>query len=141
MLDETAEVLTELKSRGIRLYIVSGSIKLIVIEVLGELATLFDEIQANELHFSSGTLSRIAGTRYDFEGKANYLREIMAKLKLSPPEVLFFGNSCNDDWASLSGAQTVCINPRLTNPNDAQRWSQVIPETTSLRSILKLFKP
>jgi phosphoserine phosphatase len=113
LIDGTRETLELIKSRGVRLYIVSGSIKQIIRIVLGDLYDLFDEVKANEIGFdSAGNLKRIEGTRYDFEGKAQFLRNIISEHGLSELEVLFVGNSLNDIYASRSGARTLCVNPQ-----------------------------
>ena len=66
---------------------------------------------------ADGSLAHIAGTKYDFVGKADYLRRLMSFEKIAPYEILFVGNSCNDIFASQSGARhTLCesaLNGRL----------------------------
>jgi HAD superfamily phosphoserine phosphatase-like hydrolase len=138
MIDGTRETLEFLKSHGVRLYIVSGSIRHIIRIVLGDLYDLFDEVKANEMRFdSAGNLERIEGTRYDFEGKAQFLRSIISEHSLSELDVLFVGNSLNDIYASRSGARTLCVNPHMTNPDIEEHWTYAIKEMTSLRQILR----
>lgn len=130
------ETLLELKKRDILLYIVSGSIREIIKEVLGDLVNLFEDISANKFYFQKNKLSRIVGTDYDFEGKADYIKKLVYENKLNASEVLFIGNSFNDTYAHLSGARTLCINPQNTNYTNAIYWHDYIREVNDLKEIL-----
>lgn len=131
---ETAEML---RVRGVRLYILSGSIKSIIRHTLGPLATEFEEIRANSMVFDEhGVVKEIQGTLFDFEGKALYLKRLVRDLKLSPSDILFVGNSCNDIYASRSGVRTLCVNPRLTDPDNQEHWTYAISKMKDLREIL-----
>lgn len=136
LIDGCKETLLELKKRDILLYIVSGSIREIIKEVLGDLVNLFEDISANKFYFQKGKLSRIVGTDYDFEGKADYIKQIVNENKINASEVLFIGNSFNDTYAHLSGARTLCINPQNTNYTNAIYWHDYIREVNDLKEIL-----
>jgi hypothetical protein len=70
----------------------------------------FEEIRANEIVFdSSGIISEIQGTSFDFEGKAVFLKRVIEDLRLSPSDVLFVWNSCNNVFTSQSGVRTLCV--------------------------------
>jgi HAD superfamily phosphoserine phosphatase-like hydrolase len=134
----TAETIRILREEGIALYILSGSIRQVIKHVLGDLWDHFDEVKANDIIFDKdGVISAIRGTRYDFEGKADYLKEVIHRHALSPLEVLFVGNSCNDVWASRSGARTLCVNPHFTDPNIALHWSYCLRQMDDLRAVLE----
>lgn len=132
------KTLQALKDRNIKLYIASGSIKDIIENVLGNTHRFFTEIKANEFIFDTQTsiLNKIIGTKYDFEGKANYIKYIANRLKISTSDILFVGNSNNDMWAYQSGANTLCINPTLTNYHDDTIWHNTIVECKNLLEIL-----
>lgn len=132
---KTLEILNK---RNIKLYIVSGSIKDIIKNVLGNAHNFFSDIQANEFIFDtqSSILTKIIGTKYDFEGKANYIKLIAERMEISTSDVLFVGNSNNDIWAYQSGANTLCINPSITNYHDDIVWQNVIVECKNLLEIL-----
>lgn len=122
------EELKEYHRAGINLHMASGSISQIISHALGdETFHLFDEVQANNLSFDEqGVIREIRGTRYDFEGKAEFISNLVEKQDISPLEVLFVGNSLNDIWASNAGARTLCVNPHFTNPNDTRDWTYCI---------------
>ena len=132
------KTLQVLKERNIKLYIVSGSIKDIIESVLGNVHRYFTEIKANEFIFDTQTsiLNRIIGTKYDFEGKANYINYIANRLGIATSDILFVGNSNNDMWAYQSGANTLCINPTLTNYHNDTIWHNTIVECKNLLEIL-----
>lgn len=133
------KTLQELKNRNIKLYIVSGSIQDIIENVLGSTHSFFTEIKANEFIFDTQTsiLNKIIGTEYDFEGKANYINYIANRLGIATSDILFVGNSNNDMWAYQSGANTLCINPTLTNYHDDTIWHNTIVECKNLVEILR----
>lgn len=132
------KALQSIKEKNIKLYIVSGSIKEIIENVLGNTHSFFTEISANEFVFDTQTsvLNKIIGTKYDFEGKANYIKHIANRLEISTSDILFVGNSNNDVWAYQSGAKTLCINPTLTNYHDNTIWHNTIVECENLMEIL-----
>ncbi len=139
LVEGCAPTLRKLKSGNLSLFIVSGSVREIIIEVLGEEIThLFDRIQANRMEFSSsnGELKRIIGTRYDFEGKCNFIIEIAKELNIQPYEILFVGNSDNDELAHKSGAITLCVNPISTNGHNIKIWNNRIENMRNLSDIL-----
>jgi HAD superfamily phosphoserine phosphatase-like hydrolase len=138
----TAETIMELKRRGIKLYILSGSIRQIIKVVLKDLWGEFEHIKANDMHFDSlGLLSNIQGTQFDFEGKAKFLSEVIEENNLRPYDVLFVGNSGNDVWAIQSGARALCVNPKLTDPDDTAHWTASISKLDSLLEIMKFISP
>ena len=132
------KTLKELKNRNIKLYIVSGSIKDIIEQVLGDTHNLFTEIKANEFLFDTQTsiLTKIIGTKYDFEGKANYINYISQRLGVSTSDILFVGNSNNDTWAYQSGVNTLCVNPRITDYHNNIIWHNSIVDFDDFSKIL-----
>ena len=127
------KTLQVLKEKNIKLYIVSGSIKDIIESVLGNVHSYFTEIKFDT---ETSILNKIIGTKYDFEGKANYINYIANRLEIATSDILFIGNSNNDMWAYQSGANTLCINPTLTNYHDDTIWHNTIVECKNLSEIL-----
>ncbi len=138
LIDGCEETFQQLQARNIKIYIVSGSILLIIQKVLDRLTKYIDVIKANDFKFSSdGFFEVIIGTKYDFEGKSNFISEIAENLKISTADILFIGNSYNDKFVYTSGAETVCINPKNTDPSDRNIWHHLIQDCTSLTQILR----
>jgi HAD superfamily phosphoserine phosphatase-like hydrolase len=139
LIEGCSPTLRKLKNNNIHLYIVSGSIREIIMEVLGpDLSQLFERIYANrmEFHHKNGELKNIIGTEYDFEGKCNCIVEIAKEINIQPYEILFVGNSDNDEMAPKSGAITLCVNPRSTNGHNIEIWNYWIDNMRNLSEIL-----
>jgi len=138
LLPNIYEVLKELSDKGINLSICSGSIDYVIKKVLGDkIYNLFDKVQANKFRFNNDKLVKIIGTRYDFQGKADFVNQVALDNEIEPYEILFIGNSLNDEWAHESGALTLCINPKLTNPDHPYQWTYSIREVTDFKQILE----
>lgn len=138
LVEGTEDVLKYLTSKDVKLYVCSGSVDYIINKVLGIKRKYFDEIKSNKFRFNSDqSLKRIIGTRFDFEGKSDYLNQIAIENDIQPYEILFIGNSLNDEWAQQSGALTLCVNPKLTNPDQHIHWTYSIRTMKNLNEILK----
>lgn len=126
LMDGVKEVLAKLKNNhNLKLFIVSGSIiQLIEIIIGDDIEDYFDGYKANSFIFHpNNTLLTIHGTKYDFEGKAEYIKKIVQEEGLkSASEILFIGNSDNDEYAYKSGAQTLCFNPKQTDGKNKKIW-------------------
>lgn len=138
LIDDVQEVIFELKSDGILLYILSGSIKQYIESVLGrETARCFTEIKANRFVFDDqGNLDGIIGTPYDFEGKARFVSKIIKEKDLQAQDILYVGNSFNDEFVYKTGVETLCINPSGTDFYNNKIWHNYIRNLSSLREIL-----
>jgi phosphoserine phosphatase len=128
-----------LKQAGIHLYIVSGSIRDVVTAALGEYNKFFDRVEANIFsytHDADRVITHIAGTKYDFAEKANFIKLVAEDLHIPASQILFIGNSINDeDVKRLSGAKTLLVNPHFTTPS-SKKWDAYIPHMKSLEEIL-----
>jgi len=135
------KVINDLLASNIKLYIVSGSIKTIIEKALGALHAHFIEVKANKFVFNEiKYLVEIIGTKYDFKGKAKYISKVIQENNLSPDDVVFIGNSVNDNWAHLSGVKTICINPRMKDKDYKEYWSHILSDVESLYDIMYLIE-
>lgn len=142
LINGTKETLQLLHAKGIKMYLLSGSIKELIKVALGDLYDLFIDVKANRFIFDNhGIIREIIGTKYDFEGKAEYLKEIIKENNILSNELLYVGNSCNDSWAYESGAQTICVNPRFTDPHNSIMWTHYIRRMDNLEEIMKYVLP
>ena len=138
LLNDVSEVILKLKSMGFLLYILSGSVREVIQSVLGkELTKCFVEIKANRFHFDDeGLLTGITGTPYDFEHKAAFVSRVIIEKKTKPSEILFVGNSFNDEFVYTTGVETLCINPKDTKLYAHDIWNNYIRQCDSLKDIL-----
>lgn len=138
LIEGASEVFEELFQNNIQLYICSGSIDYVIKKVLGKNIKFFQEIKSNKMIFDDkGMLKSIIGTKYDFEGKSDYISQIIRENQIQPFETLFVGNSLNDEWAHQSGAMTLCVNPSMTNPDHPFQWTYCIRDLRNFWDILK----
>lgn len=121
------DLIKNLHSKGLELHIVSGNIVSVIKKVLGENKKYFTSIKANEFLFDEhGNIAEIVGTKYDHEGKATYIKELCQRKGYKPSEILFIGNSMNDEWVYTSGARTLCVNPDDTKSENRTIWNKVL---------------
>lgn len=142
LLPGVRETFSALEKANIHIYIVSGSIFDVIKKVLyGSVYHYIDGIKANHFFYNdNGVLLKIVGTKYDFEGKADFIREIAEELEISTNDILFVGNSFNDRFAYQSGATTLCINPKDTDPTNCVVWNYCINDCKNLQEILNFVK-
>lgn len=75
-------------------------------------------------------------TKTNIEDKSDFILKQMEKYNLKKEEIIFVGNSFNDEDACKSGVTTICINPFETNYQDKAIWTHYIKQTNDLSSIL-----
>jgi phosphoserine phosphatase len=138
LIDGFEECIDELVEMGIPIYIVSGSIWDVLVIVLDKYMGKFQRIEANHFAYDRNEkLAKITGTRYDFEGKKDFLEEIACELGIKTSDVLFIGNSINDIKVKKSGARTLLVNPHFVNPSDGNHWDHYLPHMDSLIDIME----
>lgn len=137
--DDFKDVINELYNDGFSLHILSGSIREVISITLSDVYRCFRSVSANGMEFDgTGLISKINSTKYDFEGKADYITDrVIADENLHPLEVLYIGNSSNDVWVSNSGVRTLCVDPKLTDPDERGAWGDKIQNFKSARQILE----
>ncbi len=137
LMQGAGELITHLHAQGIEIHIVSGNITSVIEKVLEQYLPYIADIKANEFVFDdNGWLLDIVGTKYDHEGKARYIQELCEHKGYKSSDIVFIGNSLNDEYVYLSGAKTICINPDQTDFNDTLVWNKVI-ETDNLMDLIK----
>jgi phosphoserine phosphatase len=99
----TRETLGELKMRGYVLALISGSLRIVLDELLPDHP--FDHVLINEVHFDEkGEITGGSATPYDVEKKGEGLCMLAAKEGITPGECIFIGDNENDlSIASIAG--------------------------------------
>ena len=135
LLPGVKEVILKLYEEGYDLYIVSGCLKESITLALGPYTKYFKDIQANSVNFEEGGLIKnFNPTKYDFEGKAVYIEMLKAN-GYDASDIVFIGNSGNDEWVHLTGCKTICINPVQTDFKNREKWDRVFVNVTDLRQL------
>ncbi len=142
LIDGTIDTIRRVKEKGVKVYICSGAINNIIESVMGEEYSLFDGVSCNEFSYDrNGNLSSIKGTKFDFEGKADYVSKIVRENGIDPTECLFVGNSDNDIWAYESGVKTLVVNPHKITGMDRVVWKYYMEQMNNLSEILPFIFP
>ena len=103
------ETLNELKERGHKLAIISGSIDIVVEHLLGEIE--FDHVLINHIEFDArGRISGGSPTPYDLKGKADGLVELCRKEGISTSRAAFVGDNSNDVWIAKKAGFSIAFN-------------------------------
>jgi phosphoserine phosphatase len=103
------ETLAELKRRGHRLAIVSGSLD-VVVERLFE-PGLFDHMLINRIRFAGdGSIAGGEATPYDLAGKGDGLRHLAAREGIGLESTAFVGDNHNDLWIAEAAGLAIAFN-------------------------------
>ena len=136
LFDDALTTIKVLFDKGYKLHIVSGNIGYVVLKVLGENKRYFTSINTNEFVFENDKFVDIVPTKYDCEGKAMFVRELMDK-GVDKTQIYFVGNGINDEWVASTGCRTICINPEDTDSKNQDIWHGTIDTLSELIDILK----
>lgn len=145
LIDGAVDTFKILKENGFSLHILSGNVTEVIKQVLGENVKYFDSVNANNFVFNeSGELTNIIPTEFDFEGKANFIKNYKLKYQAVSDneecELYFIGNGINDEFAYSAGCKTILVNPHKNVDLNTTKWNYIIMNMSSLTEILKYIK-
>ena len=132
LVDGARETLDELKDRGYKLGVISGTLD-ISLEILFP-DHPFDDVFCNRIRF--GDDGRIAGweaTPYDMEGKARALEMIAEREGLRLERCVFVGDHGNDVAAARAAGLAIAFNPKDA---ELEQVADAVIRSRTLRSIL-----
>ena len=131
-----SQVLAELRWRGYRLALISGSLD-VALEYFFKPA-LFDHVFINRLHFApDGAIAGGEPTPYDLAGKAEGLREAARREGVTVRECAFVGDNDNDLQVMQAAGYVVAVNPKSER---VRRMADLVIDNGDLRPILSVFK-
>jgi len=129
----TREALAALKTRGLRLVIISGTLDLMLHTLLPD--GPFDEIHANHIGFDGeGRITHWRATPFDMEGKERLLRAIALRDGIPLSRCAFVGDSENDLWVARAAGLSVAFNPRS---EELEQSATVVVRSDDLRDVLQ----
>lgn len=139
LIDGLEETVKTLHKNGYELHIVSGCISEAIKLALADSAKYFTFVESNRAIFNSDKkLIKLIPTSFDYEGKARYI-EGLKEQGIKSENIVFVGNSYNDEWAYTSGCKTICINPdSAADTSNTNKWNIVINKLDNLKQILPL---
>ncbi|MDO8480936.1 MAG: HAD-IB family phosphatase [Nanoarchaeota archaeon] len=127
-------VLSSLKSAGMKLALISGSVNIMLDHLLPDHSEIFDHIHLTELYFDElGRLSHAKPTLFDMEGKAVAMRNIAEKEGIPLSRCVFVGDHHNDVHAARAAGLSIAFNSSVERLKSA---SGVVVDGKDLRKIL-----
>ncbi len=137
------DLLSVVNSYNIPMYICSGSIDIIIKNVLGDLTRYFKDIVCNEFAYDENAelLKSIIGTKYDFIGKKQFVEDIAKRENINTNDILYIGNSNNDEYVIKAGVKTLIVNPILTNAYDRKIWRYYAGNIHTMHQLLPYILP
>ena len=135
LMDGALETIKELKKRGLKLAIISGSINVILDYLLPDYKELFDDIFISHLDFDKGgNISKIDATEYDMDGKALALKEIAKRENLELSECVFIGDHKNDLKIAEEAGFSIAFDAK---DEELKKISNITINSKDLKDILK----
>mgnify|MGYP002641510283 CR=1 FL=1 len=105
------ETVNELRARGYRLAVISGTLDLTLDLLLPDHP--FEAVFTNKIWFNeAGLIAGWRATPYDNEGKAEALERVAADMSLTPKDAVFVGDNINDLQVMARAGLAVAFNPK-----------------------------
>jgi len=134
--DGALDALHELRSRGYRLAVISGTLDIVLEEFFPEHP--FSEIYTNGLEFDSqGRLSGWRATPFDMDGKARALAHLAGLYDLPLSRCAFVGDNLNDLGVVRVAGFSVAFNPKCA---ELESLAHVVIRSPSLAPVAALFR-
>lgn len=138
LLNNCKKVFKFLYQNDIKICILSGGVKNIIEEKVKKFRQFITEIEAETLTLDNdGVVNGIILAKSNVEDKSNFVLNQIKKYNLKKEEVIFVGNSYNDEEVYKSGVTTICLNPVKTDYTNKKIWTHYLLNVKDLRDILK----
>lgn len=129
------ETIQQLRKKGLKLAIISGSINIILDFLLPNYEELFDDIFLSRIYFDKeGKISRAEATEFDMAMKAEALKKIAEKEKISLPECVFIGDHHNDIEIAKVAGLSIAFDAK---DDELRKVADVIIDKKDLQEVLK----
>jgi phosphoserine phosphatase len=127
-----ADTLHELKSRGVRLAVISGTLDLMLDTLFPDHP--FDEVYTNRIVFDTeGRISHWHATPFDMSGTGVALRSIALREDIPLSRCAFVGDHANDLAAARLAGCSIAFNPKSA---ELEAAASAVVRSNDLRDIL-----
>lgn len=127
LLNNVEQVFKKCKESDIKIYILSGGLKVAIEKTLKHLKDYVKQIEATDFLFDAkGNLNGYTVPHHNPENKFEFVCEVIEKEQVDPKEVLFIGNGKNDETVYKTGVNTLCLNPDRANYQNKEIWHNTI---------------
>ena len=135
LMEGAMDVIDSLKSRGVKLCIISGSIDIIPETLIPGFDDIFEYVYLNKMSFNSaGEITDIKVTEFDIDGKAEALKIICEKEGVRLDECVFVGDHLNDLKILEVAGLGIAFDPK---DDELRKVADVVIEKKDLREVLK----
>jgi phosphoserine phosphatase len=132
LVDGARETLGELKARGMRLAVISGTLDVLLDRLFPDHP--FDEVYTNRLAFGEdGRIASWTATPFDMDGKGVALRAIAMREEIPLVRTAFVGDHANDLAAARLAGLAVAFNPKSA---ELEAAAHAVVRSRDLRDIL-----
>jgi len=136
LIKDLEKVFNFLMQKDIKIYILSGGLKVVIEKALKHICKFIKYIEASNFLFDEkGLLSKIVFPTCNPENKQEFVNLIIKNENVKPSQILFVGNGANDETVYKTGVRTLCLNPDDADYNNKKIWHNVV-ETETLEDIL-----
>ncbi len=135
LMEGAMETIKELKKKGIKLAIISGSLNIILEHLIPDYNEYFNDVFISRIFFDSdGRISKVEATEYDMEAKALALKKKAEREKISLKETVFVGDYLNDKKAMEEAGLSIAFN---CSEEELRKIADLVVDRKDLREILK----
>lgn len=132
------ETLNELKPKGIKLAIISGSLDIILEYLLPDYEEIFDDIFISKIFFNKdGTIKDIKVTEFDMFTKVDALKQIIEREGIRFKDCVFVGDHDNDVRIAKKVGLGIAFNCKS---EELRKAADIVVKKKDLREILKYIK-
>jgi len=129
------DVITELKKRNMKIAIVSGSLNIILENAFPDYEELFDYVFLSRIFFDeNGLICKAVPTAFDMDKKADALKQIAGRERISLSECIFVGDHHNDVKIAQAAGLGIAFNCKS---DELRKVADVEIKEKDLREILK----
>ncbi|MBI2658973.1 HAD family phosphatase [Candidatus Woesearchaeota archaeon] len=135
LMEGAMETLKELKRRGFKLAVISGSLNIILEKFIPDYNEFFDDVFLNRIYFDeNGLISGVEATEFDIDAKALALKKIAEREKIKMEECVFIGDYLNDMKIIQEAGLGIAFN---CNYEELKKAADIVIEKKDLRGVLK----
>jgi phosphoserine phosphatase len=135
LMEGALDTLDELKKNGIKLAIISGSLSIILEKFIPDYNEYFDDVYLSWIKFDeNGSISEVKATEFDMEKKADALKQIAEREKISLKECVFVGDFLNDMKIIKEAGLGIAFN---CEHDELKKAADVVIEKKDLREVLR----
>ena len=135
LMNGAMETISELKKKGLRLAIISGSINILLEKLIPDYEEIFDDVFLSRIYFDNkGNISQMKVTEYDVEKKAEALKLIARREKIDLKECVFVGDYLNDIRVMEEAGLGIAFN---CQEEKLKEVADVVIEKRDLREVLR----